>query len=97
MQLYQILFQEMLEIHQNVFTQFRLIHEKYVTNPIQYQKEFNLVGTQVLDIIRKYEDRLCGTTERGGYAKYSHNLSDKFWKCIRTLFPKIDFVGVEIN
>lgn len=85
----------MLEVHKDLFTRFQDIHDKYVANPTQYQREFNDIGSQVMEVVRKYENKLCGTTERGGYGKYSHNLSDKFWSGIRTLFPKIDFVGVK--
>lgn len=94
MRLYQQIFQEMLEAHKDLFTRFKDVHDRYVQSPVRNQVEFNQVGTEVMDIIRKYENRLCGTTERGGYSKYSHNLSEKFWSGVRVLFPKIDFVGV---
>ncbi len=87
----------MLDVHKDMFTKFKDIHDKYARNPAPHQLEFNEIGAQVLDVIRKYENKLCGTSERGGYGKYSHNLSDKFWSGIRAIFPKIDFVGIKWN
>ena len=97
MQLYQSLFQEMLEVHKDLFARFKEVHDRYTLEPKKYQKEFNTFGSEVTDVVRKYERKLCGSTERSGYAKYSHNLADKLWSGVRTLFPKIDFVGVEMS
>lgn len=84
-------------MHKDLFTRFQEIHDRYTMSPDRYQVEFNEVGKEVMDVIRKYENKLCGSTERGGYSKYSHNLSEKFWSGIRALFPKIDFIGAEIS
>ncbi len=85
----------MSDKHQDLFTEFKDLHDKYAANPKAYQKLFNRQGAQVVDVIRQYERKLCGHSERGQYGKFSANLSDKFWSVIRTVFPKIDFVGVE--
>lgn len=84
----------MLDEHQDLFTRFKNVHDRYTKAPDVNQQEFNTVGGEVMDVIRKYENKLCQNTERGGYGKYSHNLSEKFWSGIRAIFPKIDFIGV---
>lgn len=94
-QLYQKILQEMFEVHKSLFSKFKDIHDRYKEAPEKHQAEFNKIGEQVLGIIRKYENKLCGTTERGGYSKYSTHLSEKFWSGIRAVYPKIDFVGVQ--
>lgn len=95
MKQHQKLFQEMITIHSDLFGKFKILNDKYEQDPESVKAEFNKVGEQVLDVIRIYEDRLCGATERSQYNKFSSNLSEKFWAGIRTLFSKIDFIGVE--
>ena len=87
-------FADMLEYNQDVFNSFRKIHELYTSDPQRYQTEFNQEGEQVLRIIRRYENILCGKSESGRYGKFSSSLSDKFWQEIRTTFPQIDKVGL---
>lgn len=91
---YKRYFQDMLSYHKELFDEFRLIHDKYSEDPKRYQDEFNEKGQQVLTIIRRYENSLCGKSEAGKYGKFSSKLADKFWEEIRSVFPKIDFVGV---
>ena len=95
MKLYQKLFQEMLEGHKDLFARFKDIHDRFAQDQDKHKKEFNEVGTQVLDVIRKYENILCGKTENSQYGKFSNKLSEKFWTGIRAIFPKIDFVGIK--
>lgn len=85
---------DMLETHKDLFTQFREIHDSYAQNPKKWQKEFNEKGDEILPIIRRYENSLCGKSEGGKYGKFSENLADKFWGEIRILFPKIDYIGM---
>lgn len=92
---YQQYFQDMLETHQKPFDEFKIIHDKYALDPKKWQKEFNEMGQDVLTIIRKYENMLCGKSESGKFGKFSSKLSDKFWEQIRAYFPKIDFVGTK--
>ena len=85
----------MLESHKDLFARFKDTHDRFAQDQDKYKKEFNEVGTQVLDVIRKYENILCGKTENSQYGKFSNKLSEKFWAGIRSLFPKIDFVGIK--
>lgn len=83
----------MLETHSDLFKSFAAIHEKYTADPQQWQKEFNETGLEIMQVIRRYENMLCGKSEAGKYGKFSSKLSDKFWTLVRSKFPKIDFVG----
>ncbi len=90
-------YQEMVVQNQELFDTFKTIHANYMINRDAWQEKFNTVGGQVVEVIKKYENILCGKTEGGGYGKYSSNLSEKFWNEVRKNFPKIDFVGVKIG
>jgi hypothetical protein len=94
MKQYQIIYQQMIDSHADLFKRFFDIHERYVQNPTTLQDEFNTIGREVQDVVHDYERRLCGKTESGQYSKFSGNLSDKFWGLLRKDFPKIDFIGV---
>lgn len=85
----------MIEQHQQLFDKFRTVHDGFKSDPETYKKEFNEVGQDVMRIIRRYENILCGKSESGRYGKFSSTLSDKFWNHIRTHFPKIDAVGLQ--
>jgi hypothetical protein len=89
------LFQEMITTHKELFGRFKLLNDEYAVNPDQVKADFNKVGEAVLAVIRTYENRLCSSTERSQYNKFSGGLAEKFWADIRTLFNKIDFIGVE--
>jgi hypothetical protein len=86
---------EMLEIHHALFASFKDIHDKYVAEPKKYQQLFNQEGEKILPIIRRYENGLCSKSESGKYGKFSNTLADKFWAEIRSLFPKIDYIGLQ--
>lgn len=88
-------FDLMLKSHQELFDRFKVIHDHYLQNPKQYQQEFNEVGRDAQDIIRRYENILCSRSEGTGYGKYSTNLAEKFQAEVKKAFPKIDFVGEE--
>lgn len=90
---YNQVFKEMLEYNKELFDSFRLLHERYVSDPKTFQSEFNEQGEKVLRVVRRYENILCGKSESGRYGKFSTSLSDKFWTEVRTHFPKIDLVG----
>ena len=87
----------MIEDHQALFKQFKEIHDTYKADRKKFQSEFNVIGKQVMEIIREYEDRLCSGMERGVYGKYSDKVAEKFWERIKKDFPLIELVGVEIS
>ncbi len=88
-------FQDMLETHKELFEEFRIAHQDYVSDSENNKQKFNEVGNKVLPIIRQYERMLTSEMSGSAYGKFSNNLSDKFWSTIRGAFPKIDFVGVK--
>lgn len=94
MRQYQAYFQQMMEANKPLFDEFKKIHDAYVEEPDFWKAKYNEVGRDVLDIMRDYERRLCSQSEKGQYGKFSSNLSAKFWAEVKTVFPKIDFVGV---
>ena len=89
--------QDMLSAHQDVFKQFKKIHDEYEKDPSMWQEKFNEEGIKVLPIIQRWENNLCSKSESGKYGRFSNNLADKFWGEVRTIFPKIDYVGMVIK
>lgn len=87
----------MIKKNRELFIKFKITHDMYTTDRKTWSKQFNKEGLQVLQIIRDYENRLCGHSEQGQYSKFSANLADKFWTEVRKNYPKIDFVGVKIS
>ncbi|MEO8580975.1 MAG: hypothetical protein ABI425_00165 [Patescibacteria group bacterium] len=90
-------FNQMVEEHNELFKQFKTIHDTYRQDRKLFQKEFNEIGKQVMEIIREYEDRLCSGMERGMFGKYSDKVAEKFWDRIKKDYPLIELVGVEIS
>ncbi len=91
---YQKAFQAMLEENKELFNTFKAVHDAYMINPEANKEKFNEIGATVVDIVRETERRLCAQMGKSVYSKFSHRLSEKFWEQVRTMFPKIDFVGV---
>lgn len=94
---YQVLFLQMLKENESLLSEFKLLHDKYEKDPDAYQDEYNKEGEKVLEIIQRYEDMLTSHTENSGYGKFSAKLSDRFRSAVKTLFPKLDFIGVKIS
>ncbi len=91
---YQEYFQQMLALNKEKFEEFRAVYELYDQDPKTHEKEFNRIGSEVLDIVRDWENKLCNQSESSGFGKFSSKLSEKFWEQVRFNFPKIDYVGV---
>lgn len=85
----------MLEENRELFDEFKPIHDAYVLSPAINQAKYNAIGSEVMDVIRDYERRLCAKMGAGQYSKFSMNLSEKFMEEIKQIFPKIMFIGVE--
>lgn len=94
---YKQLFDEMLSKNRELFIRFKITHDMYATDRKIWSEQFNQEGLQVLEILREYENRLCGHSEQGQYSKFSANLAEKFWAEVRKNYPKIDFVGVKVS
>lgn len=94
---YQQVFQNMLDKNSELFNEFKKIHDLYEVDPAKYQKQFDEIGRDVQDVIRRYENILCGKSEGSGYSKFSTQLADKFHAQIKSVFPKIDCIGLEVS
>lgn len=84
----------MLEENKDFFDSFKILHDKYKNDSDTYQTEYNKEGEKALEIIRRYEQSLLSKSTTSQYAKFSNNLSDKYWEAVRGYFPMIDFIGV---
>ena len=91
---YKEYFTDMINNHKELFEEFKKIHDEYAKDEKKWQNEFNEKGQEILHLIRRYENMLCGKSEAGKYGKFSSKLAEKFWEEIRLHFPKIDFVGL---
>ncbi len=80
-----------------LFDDFQIIHDNYVLDAAANQDEFNEKGKEIMNIVRHYEDILCGRSEGTGYGAFSGKLAEKFQEEVRKHFPKIDHVGVKIK
>ncbi len=89
--------QKMLDENKEVFDAFQKLHDKYELNPDELQDKFNEEGEKILEIVRKYEGRLCRNTERGMYNKFSTGLSEKFQNEVKHHFPMIDHIGLIVE
>lgn len=90
---YQEYYKKMVAENKSLFDNFKEIHDLYKTNEREHESKFNQIGGEVMEIIRDWEKRLCGYSEKGQNAVYSKNLSEKFWGLIRKDFSHIDLVG----
>lgn len=91
------MFNEMVTKHEKEFDTFQELHDKYEDDPRKYQAEYNLEGAKIMEIVREYEDRLCGHMENTKNATYSANLAEKFRGEIKRYLPKLDMIGVTIG
>ncbi len=92
---HQKIFNTMLEENKDFFDNFKQLHDKYKDNQEAYRDEYNKEGEKALEIIRRYEQSLVAKSTTSQYAKFSGNLSDKYWEAVRNYFPMIDFIGVQ--
>lgn len=87
----------MHEENKELFENFKAVHDAYVLNPSVNQAKYNTIGSEVLDVVREYERKLCGNMNAGKYGAFSSNLSQKFWDEIRKVYRKIDFIGAKVD
>lgn len=87
----------MIEQNKAAFDEFQKLHDEYALNPEANQEIYNEEGKKIQEIIRKYEDILCGHSEKSGYGNYTASLAEKFHDEVRKHFPKIDYIGIKIT
>lgn len=88
---------KMFKEHEDEFAEFAQIHTLYEQNQQKYQDEFNKIGAPIQKIIKDYEQKLCGHSEKGKYAQFSTKLAEKFHKEIKAFFPYVDFIGIKVS
>ena len=93
---YRDYFRRMTDENQEMFAEFAEVHAKYQQDKSEWQSEFNEKGVKVVEVVREWEGRLCGHSEKGDKSVFSARLADKFWGEVKAFFPLIDFVGVEV-
>ncbi|TRZ53284.1 hypothetical protein D4S03_02040 [bacterium] len=91
------IFNEMVEKHEKEFNAFQELHDKYEKDSRRWQKEFNREGEKIMEIVRLYENRLCGHMENTNNATYSAGLAEKFRNEIKRYLPKLDMIGVTLG
>lgn len=94
---YRDIFREIMNNNEALFADFAEVHQKYQADGKKWQKEFNELGAQMMELLRDGERTLCGKTERGQNAVFSARLADKYWTEVKAFFPLIDFVGVTVR
>jgi len=94
---YKHYFQQMMDEHQELFAQFKTIHDGYTQDRKTWSQQFHTHGKEVVEIVRDWEQRLCAGMERGHNAVYSSKLSEKFWAEVKNLYSHIELVGVKSN
>ncbi len=94
---YREIFNEMVTKYEKEFDTFQELHDKYETDPKKYQAEYNSEGAKIMEIVREYENKLCGHMENTQNATYSANLAEKFRGEIKRYLPKLDMIGVTIG
>jgi hypothetical protein len=90
-------FNEMVSKYEKEFDAFQELHDKYEEDPVKWQAEFNKEGFKIMEIVREYENRLCGHMENTQNATYSARLAEKFHNEIKRYLPKLDMIGVTIS
>jgi hypothetical protein len=94
---YRDFFRQMLKAHEAEFAAFSEIHNKYAKDQQKWQAEYNAVGAPIQKIIREWEQKLCGHSEKGKYAKFSSTLAEKFQAEVKAFFPYVDFIGIKVT
>ncbi|KKT39707.1 hypothetical protein A3K29_02315 [Candidatus Collierbacteria bacterium RIFOXYB2_FULL_46_14] len=91
------IFEEMVTKYENEFDSFQELHDRYEKDPQKHQAEFNAEGEKIMEIVRLYENKLCGHMENTQNATYSAGLAEKFKNEIKRYLPKLDMIGVTVG
>ena len=88
--------QDMLEVHADLFSEFRKVHDAYMQDPHKWQQAFNEKGREIIPVLARWENSLCSKSESGKYGMFSSNLAEKFRNEVKIHFPKIDSIGMKL-
>ena len=89
--------QDMLEVHADLFREFKIVHDAYVLDPHKWQQAFNEKGREIIPVLARWENSLCAKSESGKYGKFSSTLADKFRTEVKVHFPQIDYIGMKVK
>lgn len=85
----------MFDQNREVFENFKAVHDSYIKDRKTWGPKFHEQGKEVMVIVKDWERRLCVSMERGKFAKFSNQLSDKFMTEIKKYLPYIELIGVK--
>jgi len=88
--------QDMLEVHADLFKEFKKVHDAYILDPHTWQEAFNEKGREIIPVLARWENSLCSKSESGRYGVFSSTLADKFRNEVKIHFPKIDSIGMKL-
>lgn len=94
---YKEYYQRMVNANMKLFDDFTRLHNRYKLDMGNLQEDFNKTGENVMKIIREWDQKLCAQSEKGGFNKFTGNLSEKFMDEVRLHFPLIDRVGIIVT
>jgi len=87
----------MLDANKELFEKFRAVHDKYSLDTNANQEEYNLIGAEVMLVVKEWEGKLCRQSEKAGYSNYTTNLAEKFQAEVKNYFPFIDHIGLIVK
>jgi len=90
-------FDMMVSDHKLLFDNFGDLSARYMMDDASNQEELNKQGSEIVKIVREYEERLCKNTEAGKFSNFSGGLAEKFQELVRKKYPAIDYVGITIR
>ena len=90
-------FNEMFEAHRKEFMEFMVLNQCYRDDKREFKSRFDEEGKKVQAIVKEWEDKLCGTMERGKNSTYSAKLGEKFQSEVVKYFPAYNEIGVKIS
>ena len=86
---YKQYFQTLLDDHKDLLDELAALYSKYQQDPEKNKDEYEDKRKMAYRMAKRYEDTLCGKTERGKYASFSTALGDKFWGEVVAHYPYI--------
>jgi len=90
-------FNEMFEENRDQFMNFMVLNNAYEQDKRGLKSRFDEEGQQIKVIIHDWENRLCGTMERGQNSSYSAKLGEKFQAEVFKYFPYYHEIGMKIS
>lgn len=94
---YKQYYERMVEQNQELFNEFKELHDRYDNDQEGLQKEFNEKGEEIMELVREWENKLCMQSEKGGFSNFTSKLAEKFRDELRKDFTFIDHVGLIVS